>query len=102
MFKRGMNFILIQIILISCWVLSHVALKSELLQQIGQCEIETMELGSKISDIFNGPVGSDGWSERVHQDYIAEHLGFAPFMSKGIIIYCGLLLECRHSDATYE
>jgi hypothetical protein len=84
MVKRGTNLILIQTFLISCWVLSHKAETSEFLTQIGRCETETMELGSKISDIFNGPVGTDGWSERVHQDYIAEHLGFAPFMSRGI------------------
>ena len=55
-----------------------------LLQKIAQCELETIRLGTNIADVFNSLVGTEGWSERLHQDFIAEHLGFATFMGKGL------------------
>ena len=54
------------------------------LQNIAKCELETMHLGSEMADVFNSLVGTEGWAERLHQDFIAEHLGFATFMSKGL------------------
>jgi len=37
-----------------------------------------------MADVFNAPVGDQDWNERVHQDYITERLGFAPFMAHGV------------------
>jgi hypothetical protein len=51
---------------------------------ISNCEFESLQLGSKISDIFNNPIGNEDWNIRIHQDYIAENLGFAPWMSNGV------------------
>ena len=55
-----------------------------LLQKVAKCELDTLRLGSEIADVFNSLVGVEGWAERLHQDYIAEHLGFATFMSRGL------------------
>ena len=53
-------------------------------KQLAKCELESLRLGSEIADVFNSLVGDEDWVARVHQDYIAEHLGFAPWMAKGI------------------
>ena len=60
------------------------AIGGGLLQKIAKCELDTLRLGSEIADVFNSLVGVEGWAERLHQDYIAEHLGFATFMSRGL------------------
>eukprot|EP01036_Dinobryon_divergens_P028403 gene28403-37340_t len=36
-----------------------------------------------MADVFNAPVGDQDWDERVHQDFITEQLGFAPWMAHG-------------------
>jgi hypothetical protein len=56
---------------------------SILLKQIAQCERHALKLGTEIGDTFNEPIGPEGWGERVHQEFIATNLGFAPYLSKG-------------------
>lgn len=56
---------------------------SILLKQIARCERYALKLGTDIGDTFNSPIGPEGWGERVHQEYIASNLGFAPFLAKG-------------------
>lgn len=58
--------------------------ESLIIQQLAKCELEALKLGTDMADIINSPVGSEGWSERVNQDFVVKHLGFAPFMSKGV------------------
>lgn len=58
--------------------------ESVILQQLAKCEIEALKLGTDMADVINSPLGSEGWSERVHQDFVVKNLGFAPFMSKGV------------------
>ena len=51
---------------------------------IAKCEIDTLRLGSDIADVFNGPIDGQDWSERVHQNFIVKHLGFAPWTRDGV------------------
>ncbi len=51
---------------------------------LAQCEFSALKLGSDMADVFNAPIGSEDWDERVHQDHIAEQLGFAPWMANGV------------------
>lgn len=53
-------------------------------EHITKCEIDAMRLGSSLGDVFNGPVDARDWSERMHQNFIAKHLGFAPWLSSGL------------------
>lgn len=48
------------------------------------CEYSAMKLGSDMADIFNSPTGDEDWDQRTHQDFITEHLGFAPWMANGV------------------
>ena len=51
---------------------------------ISKCEVDALRLGTNIGDVFNGPLSRHDWSERVHQNYILKHLGFAPFTNNGV------------------
>lgn len=52
--------------------------------KIARCEYSALRLGSEMADVFNAPVSDEDWNERVHQDYIVENLGFAPWIANGI------------------
>ena len=53
-------------------------------KKLTKCELEALKLGTDMSDVINSPIGSESWAERVNQDFIAEQLGFAHFISKGV------------------
>lgn len=59
---------------------------------IAKCELDVMRLGTEIADVFNSPIGDEDWNERVHQDFIAENLGFAPWIVDGVHNSGGLTL----------
>ena len=55
------------------------------LTDISTCQLSTMRLGSEIADVFNSlhPHRYDT-SDRVYQDIMIKHLGFAPWIHEGI------------------
>jgi hypothetical protein len=54
------------------------------LDVIGQCEYLALKYGTDIADAFNKPISEElSWHDRVHQDFITEHLGFAPWLDGG-------------------
>lgn len=55
-----------------------------------------------MADIINSPLGSEGWSERVNQDFVVKHLGFAPFMSKGVHGTKGLTYQKNDAKTVQE
>lgn len=60
---------------------------------ISHCEYSALRIGSKICDLFNAPINGEDWNERIHQDGIIEHLGFAPWLSNGISYSSGKTLQ---------
>ena len=50
----------------------------EIIHHLSKCEYEALKLGSDFADIINSAVGSDGWDQRVHQNFLRENLGFSP------------------------
>ena len=70
--------------------------ESTILRQLAFCELQTLKLGSDLADVINSPLGSESWSERVHQDFVIERLGFSLFASKGVR-GSGLTLTKRNS-----
>lgn len=70
--------------------------RSQFGSHIAQCEYSALKLGSDIADVFNAPVGDQDWEERVHQDFITENLGFAPWMAHSST------LTNRNSKDLYE
>ena len=69
---------------------------------IAKCEREVLRLGSEIADHFNAPIGDQDWDERIHQDFIAEHLGFAPMIAHGIQHSNGLTLTKNNAKQFQE
>jgi hypothetical protein len=76
--------------------------ESLIIQQLAKCELETLKLGTDMADMINSPLGSEGWSERVNQDFIVKHLGFAPFMSKGVHGTKGLTYQKNDAKSVQE
>ena len=60
---------------------------------ISHCEYSALRIASKICDLFNAPIDSEDWNERIHQDGIIEHLGFAPWLINGISYSNGKTLQ---------
>ena len=52
-------------------------------EKIVHCELEALKIGTRLADIYNGPVEEEEWDIRVHQELLMEHLGFAPWMAEG-------------------
>lgn len=50
-------------------------------QIVAKCEYDAFKLGSDISDVFNSPIGDEDWNDRIYQEYILKHMGFAPWLS---------------------
>ena len=88
--------------LVICSALTQKTEKSAVLQHLEKCELETLRLGSEIADVMNSPLGSEGWSQRVYQDFVIERLGFAPFMSKGIHGSNGLTSTGNNAKELHE
>lgn len=62
-------------------------------EHLTTCEFNALQLGTQIADVLNAPVISDlSLHERVHQDFIAANLGFAPWIAHGIRGSAGLTL----------
>jgi hypothetical protein len=53
-------------------------------EKIVHCELEALKIGTRLADIYNGPVEDEEWDIRVHQEVLMEHLGFAPWMANGV------------------
>ena len=51
--------------------------------QIRECEQDALRVGTLLADDFNAPTGEEDTDARLHQDYLTEHLGFAPWMAGG-------------------
>ncbi|KAJ1411413.1 hypothetical protein B484DRAFT_455620 [Ochromonadaceae sp. CCMP2298] len=56
----------------------------EYARRVAECEMQAMEVGNRVSDSFNTPIGDEDWNERVHQDQVISALGFAPWVANGI------------------
>ena len=52
--------------------------------KIRVCEQNSLRIGTRLADEFNAPMGNEDADARLHQDYITEHLGFAPTMVGGM------------------
>eukprot|EP01034_Spumella_vulgaris_P030521 gene30521-37753_t len=55
-----------------------------------------------MADVFNAPVGDEDWDQRVHQDFITEQLGFAPWMASGVHGSNGHTLTGKKAKDLYE
>ena len=74
--------VLERIILIKMTERGERSERGEIIQHLSTCEYEALKLGSDFADIINSAVGSDGWDQRVHQEFIIDNLGFSPIGGK--------------------
>lgn len=49
-----------------------------------RCEFIALRYATGLADAFNAPDLNFDWSSRTYQDYIVQHLGFAPWMAHGV------------------
>lgn len=69
---------------------------------IARCEYSALKLGTDLADVFNAPVGDMDWDERVHQDFIAENLAFAPWIAHGLHNTAGQTLTGKSAKDLQE
>ena len=53
-------------------------------ERLVHCELEALKVGTRLADVYNGPIEMEEWDIRVHQELLMEHLGFAPWMANGV------------------
>lgn len=51
--------------------------------KLSRCEFASLRLGTELGDVFNAPDLDKDWNQRVHQDFIVENMGFAPWLAHG-------------------
>jgi hypothetical protein len=76
---------------------SDVLDREETARLMVRCEQLALHTGSMLADNFNAPVGNEETDQRLHQDYLSEHLGFATWMAGGVWKSGGKTLQ--RSDA---
>ena len=69
---------------------------------ITYCEQRALSVGSKLADAYNAPISNEEADQRLHQDYLSENLGFAPWMSGGTWRSGGLTLTKSSAKALQE
>ena len=65
-------------------LLTTLPMHSLLHERLVHCELEALKIGTRLADIYNGPIEDEEWDQRVHQELLMEHLGFAPWMANGV------------------
>lgn len=51
--------------------------------KLRECEQRSLGIGTRLADEYNAPLKGEEADSRLHQDYMTEHLGFAPWMAGG-------------------
>ena len=82
---QDMNIYVILILQIYLKYVNSGTFEKDKVSEIIQfCEQTALNTGSKLADDFNSPIGNEDADQRLHQDYLTEHLGFAPWMAGGV------------------
>lgn len=48
------------------------------------CELESLSIGTRLSDRYNNLDEHTDWDTRIHHDYLAKYLGFAGWIQMGL------------------
>jgi hypothetical protein len=48
------------------------------------CELEALNIGSRLSDRYNSFDEATEWDIRIHHDYLTKYLGFAGWIQMGL------------------
>lgn len=48
------------------------------------CELEALNIGSRLADRYNSLDEETEWDTRIHHDYLTKHLGFAGWIQIGL------------------
>lgn len=49
-----------------------------------ECELEALQVGTALADRYNSLDEGTEWDVRLHNDYLIENLGFAPWIQDGL------------------
>jgi hypothetical protein len=48
------------------------------------CELETLNIGTRLADRYNSLDEDTEWDARIHHDYLVKYLGFAGWIQMGL------------------
>jgi hypothetical protein len=76
-----MYFVLLLVLLLVLLIDGNENILKKRENIVAQCEYDALKVGSDIADLFNKPIGDENLEDRIHQENIIEHLGFAPWIA---------------------
>lgn len=76
-----MYFVLLLVLLLVLLIEGNENILKKRENIVAQCEYDALKVGSDIADLFNKPIGDENLEDRIHQENIIEHLGFAPWIA---------------------
>lgn len=86
--KKSFSFVELLILLLSIPILRIYSNPGDayglISRQQTECELEALQIGTMLADRYNSLDEGTEWDVRIHNDWLAENLGFAGWISQGM------------------
>ncbi len=69
---------------------------------VSECELEAVNIGTRLVDRFNNFDEETEWDMRIHHDYLTTHLGFAGWIQTGLWKSNGLTAHRKHAPTLHK
>lgn len=69
---------------ISLFLMLLCSLESSLTKTQSNCELEALNIGTRLADRYNWLDENTDWDTRLHTDYINKFMGFAGWIQSGL------------------
>jgi hypothetical protein len=66
------------------------------------CELEALNLGTRLADRYNSFDEATDWDIRIHHDYLTKYLGFAGWIQMGLWKNTGLTAMRQHAATIHK
>ena len=66
------------------------------------CELESLNLGTRLADRYNNFDEATDWDVRIHHDYLTKYLGFAGWIQMGLWKNTGLTATRQQASAIHK
>jgi hypothetical protein len=67
-----------------------------------ECELEALNVGTRLADRYNMYDEQTEWDTRIHNDYLVQHLGFAGWIQMGTWKNTHLTAEKQDAPALHR
>jgi hypothetical protein len=67
-----------------------------------KCELEALNVATRLADHFNKYDEDTEWDVRLHSDYLVEHLGFAGWIQSGLWKNTELTAEHQNTKQLHQ